>query len=134
MSIEFEIADVIPAPPDVVYAAWLDSGEHTQMTGGRAVVSAKVGESFEAWDGYIQGTNLELVPGKRILQHWRTSEFDESDGDSLLEVLLDPEGDGTRVTIRHSDLAEHGMQYRQGWVDAYFSPMKQYFGKKSKTN
>ena len=48
MNIEFEVADVIPAPPDVVYAAWLDSDEHTQMTGGQAVVSTKVGEPFEA--------------------------------------------------------------------------------------
>lgn len=131
MGIEFEISDLIPASPNEVYAAWLDSDEHTQMTGGRAVVSAKVGEPFEAWDGYIQGRNLELVPGRRILQHWRTTEFDESCGDSLLEILLDPEGDGTRVTVRHSDLPEHGMQYRQGWADAYFNPMKQYFVKKS---
>ena len=132
MSIRFEISDVIPAPPDVIYAAWLDSEEHSKMTGGQANVSAKVGEAFEAWDGYIQGTNLELESAKRILQHWRTREFDESDRDSVLEVLLDPEGDKTRVTIRHSDLPEHGMQYRQGWIDAYFTPMKEYFGKQLK--
>ena len=130
MSIEFIVADVIPASPEVIYAAWLDSDEHSLMTGGQAKVSAKVGESFEAWDGYIHGTNLELEPSKRILQSWRTSEFAESDIDSLLEIILEAEGIGTRVTIQHTRLPEDGMQYQQGWVDAYFTPMKEYFGKK----
>ena len=132
MAIRFEISDVIPATPEVVYAAWLNSREHTSMTGGKAKVSAKVGDSFEAWDGYIQGTNLELEPPRRILQHWRTSEFEASDKDSLLEVLLKPKGGETRITIRHSELPDHGMQYKQGWVDSYFSPMKEYFGRKPK--
>ena len=44
------------------------------------------------------------------------------------EILFAPEEDGTRVTIRHSNLPDHGMQYRQGWNDAYLNPMKVYFG------
>ncbi|MBT3188525.1 MAG: hypothetical protein HN736_03785 [Anaerolineae bacterium] len=130
MSIEFEVSDLIPASPDVVYTAWLDSDEHTKMTGGQAKVSAKVGERFEAWDGYIQGKNLELDSPKRILQNWRTSEFEDSENDSLLEILFEAEQDETRIVIRHSNLPEHGMQYQQGWVDAYFIPMKAYFTEK----
>jgi hypothetical protein len=71
-----------------------------------------------------------LEPPRRILQQWRTSEFDDSDKDSILEILFESEGDGTRVTIRHSDLPGHGMQYRQGWIDSYFVPMMAYFGGK----
>jgi len=97
------------------------------MTGGTAVVSFVPGESFEAWDGYIKGINLELERPVRILQSWRTSEFVESEKDSLLEVLFEKEGEGTRITIHHSDLPEHGMQYQQGWIDSYFEPMKAYF-------
>lgn len=128
MNVDFEVSDVIPASPEAVYEAWLNSEEHTRMTGSRAKVSPNVGEAFEAWDGYIQGENLELESPRRILQQWRTSEFEESEEDSLLEILLDPEGGGTRVTIRHSALPEHGMQYKQGWIDSYFLPMKAYFG------
>ncbi len=36
--------------------------------------------------------------------------------------------EGTLITIRHSKLPAHGMQYQQGWIDAYFAPMKSYFG------
>lgn len=130
MSIKFEVSDLIPANPEIVYSAWLNSEEHSLMTGGSAQVSNKVGESFEAWDGYIQGKNLELEPQKRILQLWRTSEFEDSEKDSTLEILFEPEGGGTRVTIRHSDLPQHGIQYQQGWIDSYFIPMKEYFGEK----
>ena len=129
MSIKFEVLDVIPASPEVVYNAWLNSEEHSKMTGSHAEVSSEVGDAFEAWDGYIQGVNMELEPNKRILQHWRTSEFEKSDKDSLLEILLEPDVDGTRVTIKHSDLPDHGMQYQQGWIDSYFIPMKEYFEK-----
>ncbi len=126
----FEISDLIPASPKEVYEAWLNSAEHSAMTGGDAKVSAEVGDSFEAWDGYISGRNLVLEPSKRIIQHWRTSEFTEGEKDSLLEILLEEESEGTRITIRHSELPEHGMQYKQGWVDSYFNPMKEYFSDK----
>jgi uncharacterized protein YndB with AHSA1/START domain len=134
MSVEFEVSDVIPASPEEIYEAWLDSEEHSRMTGGQAKVSPNVGDTFEAWDGYIQGKNLELEYPRRILQEWRTTEFDETEKDSRLEILLDPAGEGTSVTIRHSDLPEHGMQYQQGWIDAYLLPMKTYFGDKMKTS
>jgi len=127
MGISFEISEVFPAPPEQVYNAWLDSKAHAKMTGGAAMVSDVVGEAFTAWDGYIRGTNLELEAPVRILQDWRTSEFTDDEGDSRLEVLFEEEGGGTRVTIRHSNLPEHGMQYKQGWVDSYFTPMKSFF-------
>jgi uncharacterized protein YndB with AHSA1/START domain len=111
MKVEFEVSDFIPASPDQVYSAWLDS---------------------EAWDGYITGKNLGLVQSSRIFQQWRTSEFEESDDDSLLEILFESEAEGTRIIIRHTNLPEHGMQYKQGWRDSYFSPMKAYFETKSK--
>jgi uncharacterized protein YndB with AHSA1/START domain len=127
MALEFEVSGLIPATPQAIYSAWLSSEGHAAMTGSPARVAAAVGESFTAWDGYIQGTNLELEPGKRILQAWRTTEFEDSDPDSRLEILLDEREGGTLVTIRHSHLPDHGMQYRQGWVDAYFTPMRAYF-------
>ena len=127
MAIEFEVSALIPASPEVVYEAWLDSEGHAKMTGGEAKVSSEVGGEFEAWDGYIQGRNLELEYGKRIVQSWRTSEFADDEADSRIEITFDREGDGTKVTLRHTNLPPHGEQYEQGWVDSYFVPMKEYF-------
>ena len=127
MGIEFEISTIIPVTPEEVYAAWLDSEKHASMTGGGASIHAQVGAEFEAWDGYITGRNLELDPGKRIVQSWRTLEFQEAEADSRIEVTLEPIAGGTRLTLRHTNLPPHGMQYKQGWVDSYFEPMLAYF-------
>ena len=97
------------------------------MTGSPAQVKPQVGAEFSAWDGYIFGKNLELQPGKRILQAWRTSEFEDNDPDSLLEVLLEPVDGGTRVTLHHSELPADSDQYLKGWIDYYFTPMKAFF-------
>jgi len=132
MKVEFEVSDFIPASPDQVYSAWLDSDEHSAMTGGYALITNHIGGIFEAWDGYITGKNLGIVQSNRIFQQWRTSEFEESDEDSLLEILFESEAEGTRIIIRHTNLPEHGMKYEQGWRDSYFSPMKAYFETKSK--
>jgi activator of HSP90 ATPase len=127
MTKTFTVSDTIHASPDVIYNAWLDSEGHSQMTSSPAQVSAQVGGTFEAWDGYISGTNLELELGKRILQAWRTTEFAPSDPDSRVEITFEAVQGGTKVTIHHSDLPEDGEQYLQGWIDYYFQPMKEYF-------
>ena len=127
MSVEFEVSDSFPAPPKAVYDTWLDADGHAAMTGSPASASAEVGFEFMAGDGYITGKNLELEPGKLIRQSWRTQEFDASDPDSELQITLEPEGPGTRLTLKHTNLPDHGMQYKQGWADHYFAPMKTYF-------
>ena len=118
---------VLPATPEQVYTAWLSTEKHSAFTGSPAAVDAKVGGAFTAWDGYIGGMTLALEPYRRIVQAWRTTEFQPSDPDSRLEIILEPDGKGTRVTIRHANLPADGMQYKQGWVESYFEPMLAYF-------
>ena len=67
------------------------SGEHARFTGGEASIEANVGGAHSAWDGYIWGRIIELEPGRRIVQTWRTSEFPEGSEDSQLEILFEPE-------------------------------------------
>lgn len=132
MTIQFSISCEIPASPQQVYEAWLDSDEHTQMTGGQASCDDQVSNQFTAWDEYISGTNLELEAGKLIVQTWRTVQFDPSEPDSTLEVKLEPSdtGTGTKLTLTHSNLPDDGAHYEQGWIDNYFDPMTEYFSRK----
>ena len=127
MKLNFEVSEEIRATPQQVYDAWLDSDQHSAMTGGEAIVSKIIGDSFTAWDGYIEGKNIDLTPGSSIVQHWRTSEFEDSDEDSLLEIDFKASDGNTILAIRHSNLPKHGMQYKMGWVENYFDPMKAYF-------
>ena len=125
---QFEVSAVIPAKPETIYKAWLDSKEHTAMTGGEATASAEVDGEFTAWDNYISGRNVELEAGKRIVQSWRTTQFTEEEADSQIELFFEDHEEGCHLRLLHTKLPAHGEQYRTGWVNHYFNPMKAYFG------
>jgi uncharacterized protein YndB with AHSA1/START domain len=130
MSYAFTVADTIPASPQAIYDAWLDGRAHSEMTGGKAEASSHVGDAFTAWDGYIAGKNLELVPGERIVQSWRTTNFIDGQPDSRITVTLAPVADGTRLTLLHEDVPDDHRGYENGgWQDHYFTPMKAYFAR-----
>ena len=133
MTFAFTVSAVIPASPEDIYDAWLDGRRHAAMTGSEtATGSTRVGGKFTAWDGYIQGRNLALDSGRRIVQSWRSSAFTDADADSQIEVTLAKTARGTRVTLRHSNVPDGHDGYREGWRDHYFEPMKAYFGKLAK--
>ncbi len=117
------------ASPERVYAAWIDGGEHSEFTGGEAIIDARIGGKHSAWSGYIEGRFLSLDPGKQLVMTWRTTEFEESDPDSHVEVRFVPDGGGTRLELVHTDLPAGGAsKYTTGWREFYFVPMRKYFG------
>jgi len=112
---------------ETLYRAWLDSAEHSRMTGGTAVISSEANSDFSAWDGYISGKNIELHPFRKIVQAWRSTNFLETDEDSLLTIEFTPVGNGCKLVLTHSDIPENQPDYLQGWQDHYFEPMQSYF-------
>ena len=56
-----------------------------------------------------------------------TAEFDDSEEDSQIEVVLEEVDGGTMVILRHTNLPPNGGHYQQGWIDHYLDPMKEYF-------
>ena len=128
MPYSYTLSTVIPASPVEIFRAWLDSIAHSEMTGGEAVMSDEVGADISAWDGYITGRNLELVPGERIVQSWRTTEFDDEHADSIVTILLQETEDGTLLTLEHSNVPDEHKSYEEGgWQSNYFEPMVVYF-------
>jgi uncharacterized protein YndB with AHSA1/START domain len=127
MAENIKVSDIIPAPIERVYAAWLDPKEHAKMTGGAATDEGD--GRFTAWDGYIEGRTVSAVPHSKIVQAWRTSEFPEDDPDSVLTIQLEDLDGTTKVTLVHENIpAGQGDAYEQGWHEHYFTPMKAYFG------
>jgi activator of HSP90 ATPase len=129
MADSFEIKEFFPGiPATEIFNAWLESEAHSAFTGSPARVNPGVGGEFSAWDGYISGKTLEIEPSRRILQSWRTTEFPEGSPDSLLEISFEEIGDGTQLTLVHTNIPDgQGEDYRQGWEDYYFKPMQQFF-------
>ncbi len=131
MSYDFELSCDLPASPETIYAAWLSSKDHSAMTGGEAEIGAGVGARYKAWGGYIEGHNLELVPGKRIVQSWRTSEFPADHPDSEVMIELSPIPEGARLKLFHKGAPDGQTNYEsRGWREFYFEPMRAYFSKR----
>jgi len=127
---DFRLTTIIPASPQEIYDAWLDKLAHSEMTGSEAITSDELGAEVSAWDGYISGRNLELVPGERIVQSWRTTEFADEHEDSIISLLLEEVDDGTLLTLVHTNVPDGQTSYEQrGWQQYYFEPMQRHFSK-----
>jgi activator of HSP90 ATPase len=116
-------------PPHEVYEALMDSKKHAAFTGGKAKISRVVGGSYSAYDNYIEGKNIELVPDKKIVQTWRAVDWLEGYYSKItFEFTAVPEG--TKMDFTHAELPEGTEEeFTQGWIDNYWEPMKRYFEK-----
>jgi len=134
MPYEYTLTTVMPASAREVYEAWLDSLAHSEMTGGEASMSDEVDAQVSAWDGYIAGRNLHLVPNVRIVQAWRTTQFTDEHEDSVITLSFEETGAGTLLTLVHSNVPDGQTSYeRGGWQTHYFEPMKAYFATRRQT-
>jgi uncharacterized protein YndB with AHSA1/START domain len=133
MPYTYTLTALIPATPREIYEAWLDSVAHSEMTGGDANVSGEVGGEFSAWDEYITGRNVELVPAERIVQSWRTDEYDDEHEDSTITITFEETDDGTLLTLVHSNVPDDQTHYEEsGWESNYFEPMRAYFARRER--
>jgi uncharacterized protein YndB with AHSA1/START domain len=118
----------LPATPPELYAMYLDSAAHAAFTGGgQATISPAAGADWSAFDGRIGGRVLALVPPRRIVQTWRSFEWEESELDSILVLTFTRAGAGGCV-----DLVQVGVPDRlydtlvSGWPVRYWQPWTAY--------
>ena len=124
---QLELTETFNVKPAILYNSWLNSEEHSKMTGGLANCSQKIGERFTAWDEYITGTNKSLKVNEEIIQTWRTADFNDRDEDSEVIIRFKEVDDGCELSLIQTNIPEGQTQYKQGWIDHYFTPMKSYF-------
>lgn len=124
---EFTLTTNIKATAKQIYKSWLSTQRHSKMTGSPAFVSDKVGDTFKAWNGYITGKNVALESYNKIVQSWRTNDFDADETDSQIEISLSEYNGETTITLNHTNLPESGEHYKKGWEESYFKPMRNYF-------
>lgn len=121
---------IVSASPAEVYDAYMDPKKHSEFTGSKATCDPRVNGEFTAWDGYIYGKNIELQPGKRIVQEWSTTEWPPKQSPSRLELTFTKAKGGTEIQMIHSNVpAEQATDVAQGWIDFYWDPLKEYFEK-----
>lgn len=119
-----------PATAHEIYETLMDSKKHAAFTGDEAEISREVGGSFSTFSGYARGTNLELVPDKKIVQTWRASDWPEGYYSRVTFWLEETDG-STQLTFEQTDVPEDFYDdIYQGWQDYYWSPMQEMLQKK----
>ena len=117
----------LPVRPGMLYAIWLNSRRHSEFTGSPALVEARVNGEFSSLNGYVAGIIIDLLPGRRIVQTWRTRGFSEDAPDSMLEVQLEAYTGGTVFTLIHRGLPpELRDDCRVMWEEHFLQPLKDY--------
>lgn len=117
--------ELFDCTPREFYNAFMDPKQHSAFTGGRAIISQKVGGKFSVWDGYATGENVKLVPGKEIVQGWRASDWLEGHYSRIILQLETKKG-RTLLKFTHEGIpADKYEEIRQGWIDYYWKPMKE---------
>jgi uncharacterized protein YndB with AHSA1/START domain len=129
----------LKAPPAKVFAAWTDpekvkgwmgpgeikvvSVESDARPGGRYrwVMQNPAGEIHD-----VSGTYREFIPNQKLVFTWAWKSTPERE--SLVTVLLTPDGDGTMLTLTHEQFFDEEARdrHQQGWTAA-LDKMESYF-------
>jgi activator of HSP90 ATPase len=123
---------VISADPQAVYCVLTDGQKFATATGMAAQISDREGETFTLFDGRIEGRQIELVPGQRIVQAWRFGAAHPSPWDagvySVVRFTLSGQEDGTRLSIDHTAVPPEWHDHLSGgYADFYLQPLERYF-------
>ncbi len=117
------------ASPQAVYEMLMDSKKHSKFTESKAVISRKISGKISAYDGYIDGKNIKLIPNKKIIQQWRGIEWPEGHY-SIATFELKKTKTGTQLRFTQTNVPDE--QYKaisDGWKEHYWNKMKKMLGK-----
>jgi activator of HSP90 ATPase len=116
------------APPEQVYQLIMDAEKHADFTGAEVQMSAEINGTFEVFDGYCHGYNIELVEGQKIVQAWHFEEDGWSaDHFSICTFQFDKDGKNTKMTFVQTGIPEHKVEaLKSGWNEFYWEPMESY--------
>ena len=120
---------IFTVPPIEVYDAIMNEQTHGSFTDSDVSIKDEVGTKFTAYNGYIEGWNVMLERGVKIVQNWRANEPDWGDSHfSTVFFDFEPFEKGTRLKFTHKDVPiAQEEALAQGWFDYYWEPMKMYF-------
>lgn len=121
----------IAASPHAVYEALMDSRKHAAFSGMPAHISRKPGGRFTAYGPYLSGVNLELVPGKKIVQFWRSRNWVPFHYSTVTFAVTRVKA-GTRLTFTQVGVPDKDYAAKKaGWIKSYWMPMKAMLEKRS---
>lgn len=122
-----EHAVVFRATPKALYDALMNARKHSLFTAAPAKIRAKIGGAFSCYDGYITGITVDLKPGRRIVQAWRSQGWPAGHYSIVTFSFL--KKSGVRTALRFTQVGVPSEDYskkNRGWHEHYWEPLKQY--------
>jgi len=117
------------AAPEEIYLSLTDPGRLQAVTAGSASMEPVVGGKFSLF-GSISGSNVELVPGKKIVQKWRFNDWPQ-DYFSIVTITLEPgkKSSGCSFKLIQTGVPANDFERTaQGWRSNILERMKMVFG------
>jgi activator of HSP90 ATPase len=123
----------LPARAGELYSMYLSPRKHAAITGGKVSIGARPGAKFTAFGGALTGRTLQTLPGRQIVQAWRSTAFHKGDPDSTLVMVFTPKGRSARVDLTHVNVPNHDYHgVNKGWKNYYWKPWRKYLAAKKK--
>ena len=123
---------IIDAAPEQIYAVLTDGEKFAAATGQPARIGEREGERFTLFGGRVEGRQIELVPGERVVQAWRFGGEHPETWDpgvySVARFTLKAEGERTKFVIDHDGIPlESQERIESGYPTFYQGPLAKYF-------
>jgi uncharacterized protein YndB with AHSA1/START domain len=121
-----ELRVPLDAPPPDVFRYLTEAARYVRWQGIKAELDPRPGGVFRVWmdeNTVVRGTFIELEPPYRVVFTWGWEGNERvPPGSTTVEVILEPDGDGTILSLRHSGLPdeESAAMHEEGW--RFFSP------------
>jgi len=118
---------VIKANRKRVYEVLTDTEQFRKLSGGLTTeISRQAGGAFSLFGGVITGRHIELVPGERIVQAWR-SEWAPGEY-SIARFVLKDQGSDTKIVFDHTGFPQGTAEHlATGWKTHYWDGLARYF-------
>ena len=112
---------------ETLYSLYMDAKLHSLVTGSAAKIQRREGAKFSAYDNYCYGKNLQLIPGRLIVQSWHAADWGDADAESTLILLFEQKGNDATVYMTHANVpANQYTALKDGWNSFYWQPWKAY--------
>jgi activator of HSP90 ATPase len=122
---------VLPTSAKDLYAMYLSPAKHAAITGHKVAIGSRPGAKFSAFSGALKGRMLQTIPGRLIVQAWRSTPFRKSDPDSTLILRFTPKGRQGRIELVHVNVPDHDYRgVNNGWKQYYWKPWRKYLKRK----
>jgi uncharacterized protein YndB with AHSA1/START domain len=111
-----------------LFETYVDARKHANAVASSAVISAKEGSAFSVFGpNGVRGRMLRVVPGRLVVQAWRSNQFKDEDADSIVTIAFTVTSAGGQLDLFHANLPERLRESTaDGWREMYWNSWRRY--------